>query len=84
MKTERVAECDLFANQGMTVRSNFEVTEPFAAAKAATSGIQTTANAAPGDRELLLGLHPSLELKPASCFPIMPSALQTSGLLLSL
>lgn len=55
-----------------------------AAARAATSSIQTTQNEAIGNLEVLLGRYPSLKLKPAPQFPQMPSALPASGLPLSL
>ena len=67
--------------------SDFDVVQArsrLAAAKAATSGIQTTQNEAIGDLEVLLGRYPSLTLQPASRFPYMPSALPASGLPLSL
>lgn len=67
--------------------SDFDVVQArsrLAAAKAATSSIQTTQNEAIGNLEVLLGRYPSLKLKPASQFPQMPSALPASGLPLSL
>ncbi|MEM7319102.1 MAG: efflux transporter outer membrane subunit [Pseudomonadota bacterium] len=69
------------------VVSDFDVVQArsrLAAAKAATSSIQTTQNEAIGDLEVLLGRYPSLSLKPASRFPYMPGALPASGLPLSL
>ncbi len=63
--------------------SDFDVLQAqsrLAAAKAATSGIQTTQNEAIGSFEVLLGRYPSLTLRPSSTFPSMPSALPSSGL----
>ncbi|WP_146346696.1 TolC family protein [Phaeobacter marinintestinus] len=67
--------------------SDFDVLQArsrLAAAKAATSGIQTTQNEAIGSLEVLLGRYPSLTLKPSSSFPSMSSAIPASGLPLSL
>lgn len=67
--------------------SDFDVVQARArlsAAKAATSNIKATQNAAIGELEVLLGRYPSLTLKPAASFPYMPSSLPASGLPLSL
>ncbi|SLN61007.1 Outer membrane protein OprM precursor [Roseovarius albus] len=67
--------------------SDFDVVQArsrLAAAKAATSSIQTSQNQAIGTLEVLLGRYPSLKLTPASNYPRMPSSLPPSGLPLSL
>ncbi len=67
--------------------SDFDVVQArsrVAAAKAATSQIQTTQNEAIGSLEVLLGRYPGLNLRPSSTFPRMPGSLPASGLPLSL